>query len=298
VSAGNYRIETDPEFGFRRVSPTPSKEEITRYYAEEFYSGEYKRFNNSELKVQLEDREFLDGHRDDVLDGLEEVLGESIVGKRVLDVGCGWAQNLSYFQERGMECSGFDPAPEAVAHARDSGLRVEVAGMDKMSVFPGERFDVVTLFHVLEHLGDPAAALREIQTSVLAPGGALVIEVPNDFNAMQRAAVEVHGLDEWWIAPPAHLNYFNNETLCNLLRGTGFEPVLSEATFPLEMFLLFGDNYVAERELGRLCHQKRVAFETNLRRSHRTDTLRTLYRALAQAHLGRTVVVHSRSAAS
>ena len=298
MSEPTYQVEPHPDFGFGQVSPTPSREDITRFYAEEFYSGEYQRFNNSGLEVQLEDQVFLDGHREDILHGIEETLGGPVEGKTVLDIGCGWAQNLRYLQGRGMKCSGFDPAPEAVAHGRKQGMRIEEAGMDDMAVFAGERFDVVTLFHVLEHLGDPVAALTEIHDDVIVPGGALVIEVPNDFSALQQAAVDLHGLDEWWVAPPGHLNYFDVGTLCALLEGTGFEPVVRESTFPLELFLLMGEDYVSEPARGRACHQKRVAFETNLRAVGRADTLRRLYRTLAEAGIGRTIVVHARAVGS
>jgi SAM-dependent methyltransferase len=195
-----------------------------------------------------------------------------------------------------MDCAGFDPAPEAVDYARSRGLRAVVAGMDRMDAFGGQRFDVVTLFHVLEHLGDPVGALRQIRDDVIRPNGALVIEVPNDFNALQEAAVDLHDLDEWWVAPPAHLNYFTVDSLCALLVGTGFTPVVRESTFPLELFLLFGEDYVNDRALGSRCHQKRVAFETNLRRTGHEATLRRLYRVLADGGVGRTIVVHARAA--
>lgn len=208
----------------------------------------------------------------------------------MLDIGCGYAQALEHFRTKGMICSGFDPAPEAVGHARNQGLEVSQAGLERMDVFSGRRFDVVTMFHVLEHLADPVAVLTEIRDDVIEPGGLLVLEVPNDFNALQKAARELHGLAEWWVAPPAHLNYFNGETLSRLLVGCGYRTVHMEATFPLEVFLLFGDNYVADREVGRACHARRVAFEQNLRSLGRVDVLRSLYRSLAEQNLGRTVV--------
>ena len=42
-----YRIARDPAYGFLRVDPTPSAEEVEQYYLNEFYSGEYKQFNDS-----------------------------------------------------------------------------------------------------------------------------------------------------------------------------------------------------------------------------------------------------------
>lgn len=289
-----YTLARNAEFGFLQIRPTPSAEEITRFYAEEFYSSQYPRFNNSALKEQLRDQAFHDAHREDICRAIERISGRALAGQRILDVGCGWAQALVYFKRKGAICYGFDPAPEAVEHGRSEGLNVKQAGMETAAVFPGERFDVVTLLNVLEHLADPVGILREIHSRVLAPGGIVVVEVPNDFNALQVCGQRIHGLKEWWVAPPAHLNYFNNDTLCRLLIGVGYAVEWTEAAFPLEMFLLFGENYVADRALGRRCHERRMAFEMNLRENGFGEVLQRLYRSLAEQNLGRQVLAYAR----
>ena len=48
-----YEIKTNKKFGFKAVTPLPSYKDINKFYEEEFYSGEYKHFNNSEKEVQL-----------------------------------------------------------------------------------------------------------------------------------------------------------------------------------------------------------------------------------------------------
>ena len=54
----NYKVKKN-EYGFYQVIPTPSEEEIAKFYADEFYTGEYKNFNESSLEVQLNDKEYL-----------------------------------------------------------------------------------------------------------------------------------------------------------------------------------------------------------------------------------------------
>ena len=66
-----YNLQKN-KFGFYQVTPVPSKEEITKFYAEEFYTGEYKNFNDSSLKVQINDPEFYEGHWEDIYDNIEE----------------------------------------------------------------------------------------------------------------------------------------------------------------------------------------------------------------------------------
>ena len=70
---------------------------------------------------------------------------------------------------------------------------------------------------------------------------------------------------------------------------------LSEASFPLEMFLLFNDCYVGDSAVGKQIHQKRVNFEMNLRKLGHEEKLHEFYRALAEINLGRQVAVYARS---
>lgn len=291
--ASDPQLTAHPEYGFLQVSPTPSSEEITAFYAEEFYSDDYKNFNDSSLEVQVNDREFYEGTWNDMAIHISEILDKPLSGLDMLDVGCGWAQALLFFADKGVNCYGFDPAPEAIDYGLSKGLNVKHAGMDSMDVFGNKRFDVVMLNNVLEHLADPVQVMKEIHQKVLVPGGIIIIDVPNEFNNFQTAGRDTHNLDNWWIVPPCHLNYFSRETLGNLLKGCNFELVLAEASFPLEMFLLFGDNYVEDGTLGKKCHQKRVAFETNLRKLGHEKTLREFYQALAKLNLGRQVKVYA-----
>lgn len=282
-----------PEFGFYQIQPTPTQEEITRFYAEEFYSAKYKAFNNSSLEVQEADQAFHDAHREDIAAHIVKLLNQPLSNLSVMDIGCGWGQTLKYLAARGAQCSGFDPAPEAVAHVQSMGIECVRAGMEKMDVFGERRFDVVLLMNVLEHLADPVRVVHNIRTQVLKPGGVLVVEVPNEFNAFQVAGQQTHGLAQWWVAPPAHLNYFSASSLTALLRGTGFDVPHVEASFPMEMFLLMNENYVSDRTLGRQCHERRMAFEANLRQQGRGDALQAFYKALAQVDLGRQVIAYA-----
>ena len=296
--ADDVTLVAHPKYGFLQVSPTPSPEEISEYYANEFYSGDYKQLNDSSLEVQVRDKDFYDAQRESVARDIEDVSGRPATGQSLLDVGCGWGQALLWFREHGFACAGFDPAPEAVEYAQAQGLEVVHAGIEHLDVFAPRRFDVVTLFNVLEHLSDPVTIVARIRDQVLVPGGLLVIDVPNEFNAFQLSGQAVHDLPQWWVAPPAHLNYFSGSTLRALLEGEGFEVPVMRASFPLEIFLLFGQNYVGSPELGRACHEQRMAFEANLRATGNQELLDELYTWLASRDLGRQVVAVARAPGS
>jgi 2-polyprenyl-3-methyl-5-hydroxy-6-metoxy-1,4-benzoquinol methylase len=286
-------LKKHPKYGFLQFKPTPTPEEINEFYTNDFYSGEYKNFNESSLEVQINDIDFYKEKWSDILQNISNILGKNFEQIDLLDVGCGWSQALLHFRDSGVNCCGFDPAPEAVSYGIKKGLDVKLAGMESMNVFKGKKFNVVTIFNVLEHLPDPIGALEEIRDNILKPGGLIIIDVPNEFNAFQMAGQKLHNVDPWWVSPPAHLNYFSKDTLENLLKGVGYKVNLAEASFPLEIFLLFGDCYVGNKKVGKECHEKRIAFERNLRNLGYGDKLHQFYQSLAEINLGRNITIYA-----
>jgi SAM-dependent methyltransferase len=93
-----------------------------------------------------------------------------------LDVGCGTGALLDVLATWGWDTLGIERSPAAAAVARER-HRVEAVDVERTEGL-GERFGVITLIHVLEHLTRPVEALRWIGGH-LAPGGRAVIEVPN-----------------------------------------------------------------------------------------------------------------------
>ena len=137
---------------------------------------------------------------------------------------------------------------------------------------------------------EPSPSIADL----VAPGGVAFIEVPNDFNVLQETARRQLGKSAWWVAPDHHLNYFDAESLSALLAGYGLREIDRVASFPIEMFLLMGEDYVGHPEVGRACHGRRMAFERALIDAGRTDELAKLYRALAGVGLGRTCAILAR----
>lgn len=112
--------------------------------------------------------------------------------ERVLDVGCGDGAFLSM-----INCDfkqGIDLNREAVIKARYRGLNVQHQSLDSL---PHSAFDTITLFQVLEHVTDPIGLLRSLFER-LAPGGRLIISVPNNDGFMGDVAYEPLN------APPHH----------------------------------------------------------------------------------------------
>jgi len=102
---------------------------------------------------------------------------------------------------------GIESDPRAVEVARGSGLEVHQGSFPNPDL-ESARFDAVTLNHVLEHLHDPIAALREA-FRILKPGGLLSITTPNLNSAGHR-----HFGRHWLhLDPPRHLTIFDSGTL-------------------------------------------------------------------------------------
>jgi 2-polyprenyl-3-methyl-5-hydroxy-6-metoxy-1,4-benzoquinol methylase len=285
-----YTTEKHPKYGYYEIKPTPSPKEIAKFYADEFYSSDYPRVNDSSLESRVKDKDYFDTILDDHCQWIHNITSKPIKGMSILDIGFGWGQALLCFQEKGMECYGFDPAQDAVEYACHKKLNVVKAGIDKMNVFD-RQFDVVTMYNVLEHLANPDKLIDEIQKDILNLGGILIVDVPNEFNPFQLAAQKTFDLKEWWVAPPAHLNYFSTDSLQALLEDKGFKVHYASASFPMEMFLLFGKNYVENPTLGRKCHEEKMAFENNLRAAGGTEILHRFYEILAKENLGRQVTM-------
>lgn len=282
----------DAACGFYRLEPLPTQEEVDHYYREEFYAEDYPQCNDSSLLKQQEDYAYNCGRFDDILHIVQQHYGD-IQKKTLLDIGCGYGEFLLYAKERGMSVKGMEVFEESARYLKERGIEVTLTQLadNWFASFAGERFDVVSMLNVLEHLRNPEEVLCHIREYLLAEKGMLVLDVPNDFNPLQEIAQQVHGLEPWWVAAPTHINYFTPQSLEKLLEKCGYTVVQCTASFPLELFLLMGRNYVGNPEMGRQCHKERVLFEENMRKYGGTAVMRRLYQALAKIGLGRQTMV-------
>ncbi|MDD5431464.1 MAG: class I SAM-dependent methyltransferase [Candidatus Omnitrophica bacterium] len=286
-----YKIIKDKKYGYARISPLPSEKEVEEYYKKEFYA-KYGSFNDSELKVQKEEKKFFDSRWEDIKRRCIDYFG-SIKGRSLFDVGCGYSQALLYFKKNGLAVSGLEPSTEGATYAKKIGLDVYQSRIEDFSCIYGKRFDIVLMINVLEHLRNAAEILIQLRKDVLKKKGILVIDVANEYNDFQVVADKEYKLKSWWFCPPNHINYFSHSSLCKTLELCGYKVVVSEASFPIELFLLLGDIYVGNPTLGKICHEKRVRFEYLMKKHGKGRKLQVFYEALAKLDLGRQIVVYA-----
>lgn len=275
---------------FKHIVPIPTPAELEHVYGHEYYSTEKPLY----IQRHLEDREWLGLVYAERYELFERLLGPG--RRRLLDVGSGPGMFLLHGVDRGgWSVRGIEPASQAVTHSRSLGLDVTQAFLNTDTAARVGRFDVVHMNEVLEHVPDPRDVLSVVD-SMLDPGGLIALMVPNDYSPFQAALRTACGFDPWWVAPPHHVNYFDVPSIQRLL-AERFEVVSVETSFPIDLFLLMGDNYVGNDDLGRACHAKRKTFEMNLARAGLTALKQDMYRALAALGIGRDVFVVARKAA-
>jgi SAM-dependent methyltransferase len=151
------------------------------------------------------------GHKYFLRDPLAPGRGE------LLDIGCGTGNFLAAARDAGYSMSGTELDRNAASFAKEQLDPPRVLGLNISEFaekYPGEQFDVVTFFEVLEHQAAPAGFLDKVK-SCLRPGGYIALSMPN----RERWLTGPDVLDY----PPNHFLRWNTSALRNLLSAQGFE---------------------------------------------------------------------------
>ena len=203
-----YRYVRCAGCGTVRQYPYPDERELAAFYAN-------YQTHKSSASVYLTDAGYEAYARDKLLTFADLGIGpELIAGKSVCDVGCGVGQFLQFIARfEPAQALGLDLSEECVQFARERGL--DVRSDDFLA--QGGPFDVIALWHVVEHLLQPRAFL-EHAWSLLPPGGSLLLETP-----VVGPVSDAFGKDWRFFMPVEHLNLFSPPGLVELCRQCGFE---------------------------------------------------------------------------
>lgn len=218
----DYRRSSDPTFytvgwcsrcHYGRVDGRFDPASVGRFYDVPYYTHQETATAGAARGFWAKARAHLAWRADAGVD----LLPHEAVGQTLLDIGCGSGANLSRFSSRGFAVTGVEPDEAARGVASKYG-RV-YSGTAEM--LPEEvrhhSYDTILLSHVLEHCIEPRAVLFNAK-DLLAPGGRLIIEVPNNAAAGFRSYRQC-----WpWTDVPRHLHFFTRQSLHELLLRCGF----------------------------------------------------------------------------
>lgn len=200
-------------------------------------------------------------------------------GGKVLDVGCGTgffleglaagAESLMQGEGPAIEGWGLDAEPLAVSMCRERGLtQVHQGSASDLSAVAEQRFDLIFMFDVLEHLDDDQQALREA-ARLLAPGGRIVVTVPA-FRFLWSKHDDVS----------MHKRRYTRPELAAAFRGAGL-PLAKHTYFNAYLFPL-----ALARRIGRRVTGTDDGVEFDVPAKPLNDLLRKVFRAETKAVLG------------
>lgn len=191
-----------PACRFVFVQPAPRPEDLAAYYQAGYLQGPYRALADTETfrRATLERR-------------LRELQRYTPRG-RLLDVGCSRGAFLRVAQRAGWDVYGVELSREAASHAQAAfGERVH-AGTLATAPFHPQSFDLITMFDLIEHCGDPLAELRAAR-DLLKPDGVLALTTPN----ITSLPAKLTGRWYAYIRPPDHLTYFSPKTIARALQA-------------------------------------------------------------------------------
>ena len=228
-----FSILECPQCGLLFTYPRPAPDVIGKYYqSEDYYSHQE---NNKGFIPRLYEfvKSFNIKHKANLaISGVPQ--------GSLLDIGCGVGDFLVHIKQQGWEVQGIEPSADAKQIAQ-SRLVFLPKDPSEYAQFEDASFDVITLWHVLEHIDDLHFQTSEI-CRLLKPGGRLIIALPN-FQSFDCQYYK----DKWaaWDVP-RHLNHFSQQTIQSIITSTGFQIIDTQKLIWDAYYISF----MSERFLG------------------------------------------------
>ncbi|MFH1545361.1 MAG: class I SAM-dependent methyltransferase [archaeon] len=233
---GNFDLVKCNKCGLSYMNPRPKKGSLSELYPKKYFA-----FSEDNLNPRQSFNSFLSRKEEDVLK--EWINGEKFSFKklaslphyllikefdhtfiptknrgRILDVGCGIGGCLLKWRQQGWGVSGVELDKGAVNYAKKKFNLNVFFGTLERSKFKKNYFDVITTFHLLEHVQEPKAVLMKAR-ELLKEKGELIIVTPN-FDSLES---KVFGKEWWNIDAPRHFYHFTPKTLGRMIEESGFK---------------------------------------------------------------------------
>ena len=218
-------IESNYE-GVLETLPKPSKENLPSYYKSEDY------ISHTDTRRNLLEQVYHLVRKSAIKRKLQLINSFNSEDKTLLDIGCGTGDFLKTALDSSWDVRGIEPNPQARKNANTK-TNNAVSDTSELERFKKNSFDVITLWHVLEHLPNLEEDIKTFH-KLLKPNGTLVIAVPN------YKSYDAKYYKTFWAAydVPRHLWHFSKEGISTLFQKFNFK---LEKTHPM----LFDSFYVS-----------------------------------------------------
>ncbi|WP_417291529.1 class I SAM-dependent methyltransferase [Corallibacter sp.] len=213
VSGEKFELRYNESLDMLETYPQPSLQNLPSYYESEDY------ISHTDAKRNLFESVYHLVRSYSLKQKLKLINKQSVSGKTLLDVGCGTGDFLQTALKNNWNVFGVEPNPQArnIANKKTNNV---VYDADKISEFKKESFDVISLWHVLEHLPNLEEQLA-LYKSLLKKEGTLIIAVPN-FKSFDATYYK-----EFWAAydAPRHLWHFSRTAISKLVSKNNMKVV-------------------------------------------------------------------------
>lgn len=205
VSGEEFELIQNLEYDFLETTPQPSSDKLHEYYKSEDY------ISHTDSKRNLFEKAYHLVRTISLKKKLRLINSLVSKSKNLLDVGCGTGDFLQTAQQNNWQVSGIEPNEQA-RHIANKKTNNSVFEIEALLKFESNSFDVITLWHVLEHLPNLEDHIRVFK-KLLKPKGTLIIAIPN------YKSYDAKHYKQFWAAydVPRHLWHFNQASISKLV---------------------------------------------------------------------------------
>ena len=205
LSNEGFQIYECLNCGLLFTEPRPRKDKVGEYYKSEDY------YSHQENKQGFIPRIYEWVKVINLKNKSKMATRDLTIGK-VLDIGCGVGDFLHVMENKGWETTGIEPSEDAKAIAKKR-TKAQLLSPENIEQIPDESFDLITMWHVLEHVDDLKSEITHLER-LLKKGGRLVLALPN------FKSYDAEYYNEKWAAydVPRHLNHFCKKSIANIFK--------------------------------------------------------------------------------
>lgn len=209
LSGETFELISCAHCGLISTIPRLNEEDLWKYYKSDNYISHSSKAGNAFEKLYQTVRNY-------TISKKVKLVSKHSRGKNILDIGCATGEFLNACQQHGFSVEGIEPSEKARQIAMQN-YNLGIHGLDMIKSFPDRTFDIITLWHVLEHVPDLNDRMLQI-SRLLKPEGTVVLALPN------HESFDAKHYREYWAAydVPRHIFHFNKKSVQYLANKYNF----------------------------------------------------------------------------